>query len=66
MVELNEIKQQKALNMVSKRVSEQPKMDVHINMFGRLEIISSQGVMNEDDLTTEQGCNLLAYMVLNR
>ena len=39
MVELNEIKQQKALNMVSKRVSEQPKMDVHINMFGRLEII---------------------------
>ena len=65
-LELNEIKQQKALNMVSKRVSEQPKMDVHINMFGRLEIISSQGVMNEDDLTTEQGCNLLAYMVLNR
>ena len=65
-LELNEIKQQKALHMVSKRVSEQPKMDVHINMFGRLEIISSQGVMNEDDLSTEQGCNLLAYMVLNR
>lgn len=65
-LELNEIKQQKALHMVSKRVSQQPKMDVHINMFGRMEIISSQGVMNEDDFTTEQGCNLLAYMVLNR
>lgn len=65
-LELNEIKQQKALYMVSKRVSELPKMDVHINMFGRMEIISSQGVMNEDDFTTEQGCNLLAYMVLNR
>ena len=35
-LELNEIKQQKALNMVSKRVSEQPKMDVHINMFCQL------------------------------
>ena len=65
-LELNEIKQQKALHMVSKRASELPKMDVHINMFGRMEIISSQGVMNEDDFTTEQGCNLLAYMVLNR
>lgn len=65
-LELNEIKQQKTIHMVSKRVSAQPKTDVHINMFGRLEIISSQGVMNEDDLSTEQGCNLLAYMVLNR
>ena len=33
-LELNEIKQQKALHMVSKRVSEQPKMDVHIRQNG--------------------------------
>lgn len=65
-LELNEIKQQKVLTFVSKRVSEQPKKDVHINMFGRLEIVSAQGALNEDDLSTEQGCNLLAYMVLNR
>lgn len=65
-LELNEIKQQQILHKSSRRVSQQPKKDVHVNMFGRFEIISSQGVLNDDDFTTEQGCSLLAYMILNR
>lgn len=65
-LELNEIKQQQTLMKVSKRVSQQPAEDVHINMFGRFEVISARGILNDDDFNTEQGCNLLAYMVLNR
>lgn len=65
-LELNEIKQQQTLRMVSKRVSQYPPMDVHINMFGRFEVISSQGVLSDDDFPADQGCNLLAFMVLNR
>lgn len=65
-LELNEIKQQQTLSKVSRRVSQQPTEDVHINMFGRFEVVSAQGVLNDDDFTTEQGCNLLAYMILNR
>lgn len=65
-LELNEIKQHQSLNMASRRVTKQRPMDVYINMFGRFEVISPKGVLNDDDFTTEQGCNLLAYMVLNR
>lgn len=65
-LELNEIKQHRSLDMASRRVSRQRPMDVYINMFGRFEVASSKGVLNDDDFTTEQGCCLLAYMVLNR
>lgn len=65
-LELNEIKQQQTLMKVSKRASQQPAEDVHINMFSRYEVISARELLNDDDFNTEQSCNLLAYMVLNR
>ena len=65
-LELNEIKQQRSLNMAEKRVSKQQPKEVYINMFGRMTVISANGVLNDDDFTAEQGCNLLAYLVMNR
>lgn len=35
-------------------------------MCGKFEVISAQGILNNEDFTAEQGCNLLAYMVVNR
>ena len=65
-LELNEIKQQRSLNMAEKRVSKQQPKEVYINLFGRMTVISANGVLNDDDFTAEQGCNLLAYLVMNR
>lgn len=65
-LELNELKQQRKLNMAEKRSSHQPAKDVYINMLGRLEVISAKGIISADDISSEQACNLLAYMVLNR
>jgi len=48
------------------RVSQLRSKDVYINMFGKFEVISAQGILNNEDFTAEQGCNLLAYMVVNR
>lgn len=40
--------------------------DVIINLFGNLEIYTSNGVLRESDLKSPKICRLLAYMLLNR
>ncbi len=39
--------------------------DVVINLFGNLEIFTSQGIQRETDLNSPKICKLLAYMLLN-
>lgn len=65
-LELNEIEQKRSLDMAGKRISQQNPKEVYINMFGRMEVISANGVLSDDDFSAEQGCNLLAYLVINR
>lgn len=65
-LELNEIKQQRALTMANKRVSSLRPMEVYVSMLGKFEVTSAQGVLSNEDFSAEQGCNLLAYIVLNR
>ena len=65
-LELNEIKLQKSLNVASRSITEQSPNIVHINMFGGLEIISAQGILRDADFTSDQGCNLLTYLLFSR
>ncbi len=65
-LELNEIKQKRSLDMAEKRVSKQAPKEIYVNMFGRFEVIAADGVLNDDDFSAEQGCNLLAYLIMNR
>ena len=65
-LELNEIKLQKSLNVANRRVTEQSPTEIHINMFGGLEIISPQGILRDSDFTSDQGCNLLTYLLFSR
>lgn len=65
-LELNEIKLQESLNVAGRRVTEQCSTEIYINMFGGLEIISSQGILRDDDFKSDQGCNLLTYLLFNR
>lgn len=65
-LELNEIRQKRSLDMAEKRVSKQAPKEIYVNMFGRFEVIAADGVLNDDDFSAEQGCNLLAYLIMNR
>lgn len=65
-VELNEIKMQRSLSMAARRVTEQSPNIIHINLFGGLEIISAKGILRDDDFSSDQGCNLLTYLLFTR
>lgn len=40
--------------------------DVCINLFGKLEIYTSQGILKEEELNAPKLCRFLAYLVLHR
>lgn len=65
-LELNEIKLQHSLDLAGRKISNQCSTEVMINMFGGLEIISAQGILRDSDFTSDQGCNLLTYLLFSR
>ena len=65
MLELNEIKLQQSL-VAASRASRHDPDNVYINCFGGLEIIGPNGKLVGDDIKTDQGFLLLAYLILNR
>ena len=64
-VELNEIKQQQSI-LAATRASKYNEDHININFFGDMEIVCSKGTITGDDIKTEQGYLLLAYLLLNR
>ena len=64
-LELNEIKLQQSL-VAASRASRHDPDNVYINCFGGLEIIGPNGKLVGDDIKTDQGFLLLAYLILNR
>ena len=44
----------------------QSDKDVIINLFGKLEIYTSKGVLKEDDFKSPKICRLVVYLLLNR
>ncbi len=65
MLELNEVKLQQSLDAAS-RASRHNSDNIYINCFGGLEIIGPNGKLTGDDIKTDQGFLLLAYLILNR
>ena len=63
-VELNEIKQQQSI-LAATRASKYNEDNIRINFFGEMEIIGPKGTITGDDIKTEQGYLLLAYLILN-
>ena len=63
-LELNEIKQQQSL-LAATRASKYSDDDIRVNFFGGMEIIGPKGTLTGDDIKTEQGYLLLAYLLLN-
>lgn len=64
--ELNEIKLEKSIDTVTRHnISQRRDQDVHINCFGGLEIIGARGTLTDDDITSDQGACILAYLALN-
>ena len=64
-LELNEVKLQQSLDAAS-RASRHNSDNIYINCFGGLEIIGPNGKLTGDDIKTDQGFLLLAYLILNR
>lgn len=65
-LELNEIKLQASLDKAGRSVTQHSPTDIHINMFGGLEIISAQGILRDEDFKSDQGCNLLTYLIFSK
>ena len=66
---LSSINEQKLMQSMKMSISPQnikSDTDVIINLFGNLEIYTSNGVLRESDLKSPKICRLLAYMLLNR
>ena len=63
--ELNEIKLEHSIDVITKHVTQHRDRDIRINCFGGLEIIGARGSLTDDDITTEQGACLLSYLLLN-
>lgn len=63
--ELNEIKLEHSIDVITKHVTRHRDKDLRINCFGGLELISARGTLTDEDITTEQGACLLSYLVLN-
>lgn len=62
----NEQKMLQSLKMIPSLESIKQDTDVVINVFGNLEIYTSNGVLREADLKSPKICRLLVYMILNR
>lgn len=56
---------QQSLDAAS-RASRHNSDNIYINCFGGLEIIGPNGKLTGDDIKTDQGFLLLAYLILNR
>lgn len=63
--ELNEIKLEHCIDIVTKHVTQHRDKDIQINCFGGLEIIGARGTLTDDDITSDQGACLLSYLLLN-
>lgn len=64
-----EVNERKLIENVRANAPSQPvmgDMDVQINFFGGLEIITAQGKLSEADLKSPKGCRILVYLYLNR
>lgn len=63
---INEQKLMQSMKMSLSPENIKSDTDVIINLFGNLEIYTSNGVLRESDLKSPKICRLLAYMLLNR
>lgn len=68
-VMLSSINKQKLMQSIKMTISPENierDTDVIINLFGNLEIYTTNGVLHEADLKSPKICRLLAYIILNR
>lgn len=67
-VTFNAITEQKLINRTQKAFSPEAikcDKDVIINLFGKLEIYTSQGVITEEEISSPRICRFLVYMLLH-
>ncbi len=67
-VTFNAITEQKLINRTQKAFSPESikdDKDIFVNLFGKLEIYTSKGVLTEDEISSPMICRFLVYMLLH-
>lgn len=64
--ELNEMKLQEKVTEAVRLLTNQNETDLYVSFFGGLEIKCAHGILTDDQVTSDQCYNLLAYLLLHR